>query len=92
MLRHILKVIAVCHDHYVVHRDLKPENFLLSHKGPGSILKAIDFGVSQFISENEVLTELVGSMYYIAPEVKSTQFQQFIKLTLGISKTVLLSC
>lgn len=74
MLRHILRVIAVCHDHYVIHRDLKPENFLLSHQGPGAKLKAIDFGVSQFISENDVLTELVGSIYYIAPEVSHTLF------------------
>lgn len=74
MLRHILRVIAVCHDHYVIHRDLKPENFLLSHQGPGAKLKAIDFGVSQFISENDVLTELVGSIYYIAPEVSHSLF------------------
>lgn len=33
MLRSMLKVIAVLHDHYVIHRDLKPENFLLSHQG-----------------------------------------------------------
>ena len=33
MLRAMLKVIAVLHDHYVIHRDLKPENFLLSHQG-----------------------------------------------------------
>eukprot|EP00210_Caulerpa_lentillifera_P006099 g5827.t1 len=74
MLRHILRVIAVCHDHYVIHRDLKPENFLLSHQGPGAKLKAIDFGVSQFISENDVLTELVGSIYYIAPEVLQRKY------------------
>lgn len=69
MLRAMLKVIAVLHDHYVIHRDLKPENFLLSHQGPGAKLKAIDFGVSKFIAENEVLQEMVGSIYYIAPEV-----------------------
>ena len=37
--------------------------------GPGAKLKAIDFGVSKFISESEVLREMVGSIYYIAPEV-----------------------
>ena len=37
-------------------------------------MKAIDFGVSKFISENEVLREMVGSLYYIAPEVLQRQY------------------
>jgi len=42
--------------------------------GPGAKLKAIDFGVSKFISENEVLHEMVGSIYYIAPEVLTRNY------------------
>lgn len=53
----------------VIHRDLKPENFLFSAKGPTGVLKATDFGLSRFFTEGKSLSEMVGSPYYIAPEV-----------------------
>lgn len=74
ILRSMLRVVAHCHDHFVIHRDLKPENFLISHKGPGAKLKAIDFGISRFCKENEFQTEIAGSMYYIAPEVLKRKY------------------
>jgi calcium-dependent protein kinase len=33
------------------------------------VLKAIDFGLSTFYTEGSVLHDLVGSPYYMAPEV-----------------------
>nr|AAB34238.1 calcium-dependent protein kinase 2, MSCK2 {internal fragment} [Medicago sativa=alfalfa, Peptide Partial, 68 aa] [Medicago sativa] len=50
-------------------RDLKPENFLLSSKDDGAALKATDFGLSVFIEEGKVYRDMVGSAYYVAPEV-----------------------
>lgn len=32
-------------------------------------LKAIDLGVASFIRDGELLTEVVGSPHYVAPEV-----------------------
>ncbi|RZR95337.1 hypothetical protein BHM03_00024171 [Ensete ventricosum] len=52
----ILSVVAFCHLQGVVHRDLKPEcllsfpqNFLFTSKDENSQLKAIDFGLSDFV-------------------------------------------
>ncbi|GAU31802.1 hypothetical protein TSUD_58040 [Trifolium subterraneum] len=45
----ILNVVAFCHLQGVVHRDLKPENFLYTSKDESSELKAIDFGLSDFV-------------------------------------------
>ena len=50
-VRTMLKVVAHCHDFFVIHRDLKPENFLLADRSPDADLKAIDFGLSVFFKE-----------------------------------------
>ncbi|XP_031275598.1 CDPK-related kinase 5 isoform X1 [Pistacia vera] len=65
----ILNVVAFCHLQGVVHRDLKPENFLFTSKDDNSVLKAIDFGLSDFVKPDERLNDIVGSAYYVAPEV-----------------------
>ncbi|XP_061364785.1 CDPK-related kinase 7-like [Gastrolobium bilobum] len=65
----ILSVVAYCHLQGVVHRDLKPENFLFSSKEENSTLKAIDFGLSDYVKPDERLNDIVGSAYYVAPEV-----------------------
>uniref|UniRef100_A0A1D1Z5S8 CDPK-related protein kinase n=1 Tax=Anthurium amnicola TaxID=1678845 RepID=A0A1D1Z5S8_9ARAE len=65
----ILNVVAFCHLQGVVHRDLKPENFLFTTKDENSLLKAIDFGLSDFVKPDERLNDIVGSAYYVAPEV-----------------------
>ncbi|WJZ93077.1 hypothetical protein VitviT2T_012039 [Vitis vinifera] len=65
----ILNVTAFCHLQGVVHRDLKPENFLFISKEENSPLKAIDFGLSDYVKPDERLNDIVGSAYYVAPEV-----------------------
>ncbi|CAD6221456.1 unnamed protein product [Miscanthus lutarioriparius] len=67
--RDILTVVHVCHFMGVMHRDLKPENFLLASPADDAPLKAIDFGLSVFTEEGKVYKEIVGSAYYVAPEV-----------------------
>ncbi|RWR74805.1 Protein kinase domain-containing protein [Cinnamomum micranthum f. kanehirae] len=58
----------------VGHRDLKPENFLLLNKNENAPLKATDFGLSMFFKQGEVLKDIVGSAYYIAPEVLKRKY------------------
>ncbi|GAB4847010.1 CDPK- kinase 5 [Ancistrocladus abbreviatus] len=69
VMMQILNVVAYCHLQGVVHRDLKPENFLFTSKDEDSQLKAIDFGLSDFVKPDEKLNDIVGSAYYVAPEV-----------------------
>ncbi|KAK3023962.1 hypothetical protein RJ639_042852 [Escallonia herrerae] len=69
VMRQILNIVAFCHLQGVVHRDLKPENFLFTSKDENSQLKAIDFGLSDFVKPDERLNDIVGSAYYVAPEV-----------------------
>ncbi|WCJ22484.1 Calcium-dependent protein kinase (CDPK) family protein [Euphorbia peplus] len=65
----ILSVVSFCHLQGVVHRDLKPENFLFTSGGEDAYMKLIDFGLSDFIRPDERLNDIVGSAYYVAPEV-----------------------
>lgn len=65
----ILNVVAFCHLQGVVHRDLKPENFLFAKKDEDAPMKVIDFGLSDFIKPDQRLNDIVGSAYYVAPEV-----------------------
>ncbi|PKA45643.1 Calcium-dependent protein kinase isoform 2 [Apostasia shenzhenica] len=67
--RAIVNVVNSCHFMGVMHRDLKPENFLLASRNEGAMLKATDFGLSVFIEEGKVYRDIVGSAYYVAPEV-----------------------
>ncbi|XWS73559.1 hypothetical protein CRYUN_Cryun02cG0139800 [Craigia yunnanensis] len=69
VMRTIVEVVQMCHKHGVMHRDLKPENFLFANKKETAPLKAIDFGLSVFFKPGERFNEIVGSPYYMAPEV-----------------------
>uniref|UniRef100_A0A6P6FZF7 non-specific serine/threonine protein kinase n=1 Tax=Ziziphus jujuba TaxID=326968 RepID=A0A6P6FZF7_ZIZJJ len=69
VMRTIVEVVQNCHKNGVMHRDLKPENFLFANKKETSPLKAIDFGLSVFFKPGERFNEIVGSPYYMAPEV-----------------------
>ncbi|ONM33881.1 CPK21 [Zea mays] len=52
-----------------MHRDLKPENFLFASTPEDAPLKATDFGLSVFYKPGDKFSDVVGSPYYVAPEV-----------------------
>ncbi|KAG6630797.1 calcium-dependent protein kinase 1-like isoform X2 [Carya illinoinensis] len=69
LTRTIVGVLEACHSLGVMHRDLKPENFLFINNKEESLLKTIDFGLSIFFKPGERFSDVVGSPYYVAPEV-----------------------
>ncbi|KAL1307496.1 hypothetical protein HN51_049417 [Arachis hypogaea] len=69
LCREIVTIVHQCHFMGVMHRDLKPENLMFSTRGEDAILKAIDFGHASFIEQGEKYADVLGSPYYIAPEV-----------------------
>ncbi|KAF6153270.1 hypothetical protein GIB67_000059 [Kingdonia uniflora] len=69
LCRQMVTVVHNCHSMGVMHRDLKPENFLFLSSEENSPLKATDFGLSVFFKPGDVFKDLVGSAYYVAPEV-----------------------
>ncbi|KAM0826012.1 hypothetical protein ACQ4PT_069162 [Festuca glaucescens] len=69
-----------CHKNGVMHRDLKPENFLYANSSEISPLKVIDFGLSVCFKPGERFSEIVGSPYYMAPEVLKRNYGQEIDI------------
>lgn len=63
----MVRAVRHMHSRGVVHRDLKPENFLYSSKASVQI-KLADFGFAKRF-DGRLLTEKVGTSYYVAPEV-----------------------
>lgn len=91
LLRTIVQIVHTCHSMGVVHRDLKPENFLLLNKDENSPLKATDFGLSVFFKQGEVFRDIVGSAYYIAPEVLKRKYGPEVDIwSVGVMLYILL--
>ncbi|KAJ3023013.1 hypothetical protein HKX48_004636 [Thoreauomyces humboldtii] len=65
----ILNAIAFLHARNIVHRDLKPENLLLRTLEADADLMIADFGVANFVEEDQLLSTLCGSPMYASPEV-----------------------
>ncbi len=76
IFKQLLSGLAYLHSHNIVHRDLKLENILIQEieksKTTGEDLfniKIIDFGTARIFSNKKKPQSIVGSSYYIAPEV-----------------------
>ncbi|KAM7278260.1 hypothetical protein ACFE04_005394 [Oxalis oulophora] len=69
LIKTIVGVVEGCHSLGVIHRDLKPENFLFDTPGDDASLKSTDFGLSVFYKPGQMFCDVVGSPYYVAPEV-----------------------
>ncbi|XP_028805795.1 calcium-dependent protein kinase 11-like [Neltuma alba] len=65
----IVGVVEACHSLGVMHRDLKPENFLFENRDEDAKMKATDFGLSAFYKPGQSFSDVVGSAYYVPPEV-----------------------
>jgi calcium-dependent protein kinase len=72
----MLGAVNYLHTMDVCHRDLKLENFIFTEKGPAGEIKMIDFGFSKHYLHKEHMHEVVGTSYYIAPEVLGRDYTQ----------------
>jgi calcium-dependent protein kinase len=89
----MLSAVAFLHSKNICHRDLKLENWVLeSGKDVWSPLKLIDFGLSTHFTPGQRLSRVVGSSYYVAPEVLKKSYTEACDLwSLGVIVYMLLS-
>ena len=75
--------LCYLHENKIFHRDLKPENILISHREKDLLtdeeylwIKIIDFGTAKIFENNKKEKAIVGSAYYIAPEVLKQDYNE----------------
>ena len=74
LFKQMLQSLIYLHNELkVCHRDIKPENFLLYIEKNRNKIKLIDFGFSDYIKENDYLTDPIGTPQYCAPEIYLSQ-------------------
>ena len=83
IFKQILSGLAYLHSNNIVHRDLKLENILIHEieksKTTGEELfniKIIDFGTARIFDKKRNPQSIVGSSYYIAPEVLRQKYNK----------------
>ena len=72
----VLLAIAHCHIRGITHRDLKPENILFETLKPDAEIKLIDFGLSRKYKKDEKMHTILGTPYYVAPEVLKGEYDE----------------
>jgi len=90
----ILSAINYCHNMKIVHRDLKPENILIVDRDKNNYprVKICDFVTSKMFEKGAIQRKLVGSSYYIAPEVLKKHYDEKCDLwSCGVILYILLS-
>ncbi|KAL3784658.1 hypothetical protein HJC23_012174 [Cyclotella cryptica] len=87
----ILSVVKYLHDNGVAHRDIKLENIMFDSK---ETIKLIDFGLANAYLNDDFknMTEKVGTLYSMAPEVLNESYDQRCDLwSVGVVTYLLLS-
>ena len=90
----IFSAINYCHGMKIVHRDLKPENILIVDRNENGLprVKIADFGTSKMFEKGVVQKKVVGSSYYIAPEVLKKHYDEKCDIwSCGVIMYILLS-
>ena len=75
--------LCYLHEKKILHRDLKLENIMVSEKEKDIAtgdeyfwIKIIDFGTAKIFQKNKTEKTVIGSSYYIAPEVLRQKYNE----------------
>eukprot|EP00485_Elphidium_margaritaceum_P019926 CAMPEP_0202728722 /NCGR_PEP_ID=MMETSP1385-20130828/185768_1 /ASSEMBLY_ACC=CAM_ASM_000861 /TAXON_ID=933848 /ORGANISM="Elphidium margaritaceum" /LENGTH=539 /DNA_ID=CAMNT_0049394973 /DNA_START=1257 /DNA_END=2876 /DNA_ORIENTATION=- len=73
-MKNVLFGIEHIHQHHIVHRDIKCQNLIFDKTGKDGVVKIIDFGNSELITNpNGIDNALIGSLHYLPPELLQSE-------------------
>jgi calcium-dependent protein kinase len=91
VIRQMVLAVQQVHALDIVHADLKPDNFLFSDAGEHATLKMIDFGQAQRVRSRQLLHQIAGTPFYMAPELVTHQYNKSCDMwSVGVLMYVLL--
>jgi calcium-dependent protein kinase len=76
LVKKMIGSLAYLHANKVVHRDLKLENFIFTDTTKDAEIKLIDFGFSRRYKTTDVMSNPIGTCYYMAPEVINQSYTE----------------
>lgn len=92
IVKQLLSAVAYIHSISIIHRDLKPDNILLEEKEDLMSIKLVDFAAATVYNKSTLLKGLLGTAYYIAPEVLTGTYDEKCDMwSCGVIVFILLS-
>ena len=76
IVKQLFSAVAYIHSNNIIHRDLKPENILLEEREDLMSIKLVDFAAATVYNRTDLLKGLLGTAYYVAPEVLSGTYDE----------------
>jgi calcium-dependent protein kinase len=76
IIKQLFSAVSYLHSNNIIHRDLKPENILLEEKSDLMNIKIVDFAAATLYDKKTLLKGMLGTAYYIAPEVLTENYNE----------------
>mmetsp|Transcript_23723 Transcript_23723/g.53465 ORF Transcript_23723/g.53465 Transcript_23723/m.53465 type:complete len:613 (-) Transcript_23723:10-1848(-) len=95
IMRQILAGVRYMHSKLICHRDLKCENYLFNTQGvpiESRIIKIIDFGLACRFTVGGHMTEMMGTVPYMSPQVLNRKYNHQCDIwACGVAMYIVLS-
>jgi calcium-dependent protein kinase len=74
LVAQMLAAVSYMHSKGIAHRDLKLENWVFADPSDNARLKLIDFGFSELMNPDAPFVAILGTIFYVAPEVLEREY------------------
>ncbi|EFJ25313.1 hypothetical protein SELMODRAFT_99940 [Selaginella moellendorffii] len=76
LCKNLMEAVKFCHSNGIIHRDISLKNILLGD----NCFKLADFGLAAHFQPGEYLSDLIGTLCYMAPEVFKRRYSKEIDI------------